>query len=355
MTGNVNAAQASTPRGMALMQRLRAWRPSMNPVLGRELRSRMRDWRFSLVLSAYLIGLGLVAFGTLYIMTRQLKFGGVIGPDAGVRIYAVLAIMQLLLIGVLAPSLTVGTISGERERRTMDLLLVTRMSATSIVVGKLLASLAYTVLLIVASMPVFSLVFLFGGISLKQLGLTFIIYLATTLTLGAVGLLASTLFRRTAVAAVAAYGVVAFMFAGTLAYLAFRLALPGSPYGPVPPAPGMQPAVSSIPWLVFANPLVAVASSLPGYGGGGGILSGILNEIIFRAFSIPGPNGPIRPANMPTPWVAYLWISLGIFALSLVFSILHLTPVKPWVRWRAAWRRRRQVRRERALARSESA
>ncbi|MGE5590469.1 MAG: ABC transporter permease [Bacillota bacterium] len=355
MTSNVNAAQASASRGIALMQRLRAWRPTMNPVLGRELRSRMRDWRFSLVLSGYLVGLGLVAFSTLYLMTSQLRYGGVIGPDAGVRIYAVLAFMQLILIGVLAPALTVGTISGERERRTMDLLLVTRMSATSIVVGKLLASLAYTVLLIVASMPVFSLVFLFGGVSLKQLGLTFLLYLATTLTLGAVGLLASTLFRRTAVASVAAYGVVAFLFVGTLAYLAFRLALPGSPYGPMPPARGMQPAAASVPWVVFANPLVALASSLPGYGMGGGILSGMLNEIIFRAFSVPGPNGPIRPTNMPTPWVVYLWISLGIFALSLFISVLHLTPVKPWTRWLAAWRRRRQARRDRAMARSESA
>lgn len=332
----------------------------MNPVLGRELRSRMRDWRFSLVLAAYLLGLGLVAFGTLYIMTRQLKFGGVIGPDAGLRIYGVLATVQLMLIGVLAPSLTVGTISGERERRTMDLLLVTPMSATGIVVGKLLASLAYTVLLIVASMPVFSLVFLFGGVTLKNLGLTFAIYLATTLTLGALGLLASTLFRRTAVASVAAYSVVAFLFVGTLVYMGFRLALPdASPYGPVPPARGANPGVGRIPWLVFANPMVALASSLPGYGlGGGGPFTSILYGLIMRSFAVPGPNGPIRPANMPTPWAAYLWIDLGIFLFSVLTSILLLTPVKPWVRWRAAWRRYREARRqrrERALAGSETA
>ena len=53
--------------------------------------------------------------------------------------YVVLCAMQMGLMLLSAPAMTAGTISGERERQTLDLLLMTKMSSLSIVIGKLLS------------------------------------------------------------------------------------------------------------------------------------------------------------------------------------------------------------------------
>ena len=67
------------------------------------------------------------------------------------------------------PSNTSGSISGEKERKTLDILLSSKMSPYAIVIGKLMASLNMVMMLAVSSLPVLSIVFLFGGISIVDL------------------------------------------------------------------------------------------------------------------------------------------------------------------------------------------
>src|SRR5207253_2643437 len=76
----------------------------------------------------------------------------------------------------------------------------------SIIWGKLLASMSFVVLLLILSIPIFSLVFLFGGIELDQVVYAFAVTGATALMLGLVGIAFSSFFRRTLAATVAAYG-----------------------------------------------------------------------------------------------------------------------------------------------------
>ena len=73
--------------------------------------------------------------------------------------------LQTLMIAILAPASTAGTISGERERQTLDLLAVTPISSVAIVVGKLLSALTWVFVLITASIPVAALVFVYGGVA----------------------------------------------------------------------------------------------------------------------------------------------------------------------------------------------
>ena len=61
--------------------------------------------------------------------TRDLSFD----PSAMVWLYVVLAAVQMGLVLLTAPAVAAGSISGERERQTLDLLLVTKMSPLSIV------------------------------------------------------------------------------------------------------------------------------------------------------------------------------------------------------------------------------
>lgn len=177
-----------------------------NPVLMREARVRMRGWRAPGLIALYVSLLGGVAMLLFAAFFRQ-SGPAAFSPQLGGTTYAFLAVTQLGLLVLSAPGLTAGAISGERERQTLDLLLVTRMSPFQVVMGKLLAAVGFALLLMFASLPVYGLLFLFGGFSFQRLALTAVVYFVTVLLLGSVGLYFSAVFKRTQAAVVASYGL----------------------------------------------------------------------------------------------------------------------------------------------------
>ena len=183
------------------------WGFVRNPVFLREVRVRMRSWRAPGLIVRYVGLLGLLA---VLIFAAAMQGSEPVGfaPGVGAIIYAALAMFQLVLLVLAVPGLAAGAIAGERERQTLDLLLVTRLSPAQVVVGKLLAATGFALLLMFASLPVFGLIFLFGGFSLYRLGLSALVYVVTVLLLGAVSLYFSAVLRRTQTAVVAAYGVI---------------------------------------------------------------------------------------------------------------------------------------------------
>src|SRR5438309_8178265 len=189
-------------------------RPFLNPIVEKELRSRMRTGRASLLISFYLLTLAGVGWFTYVIVGRQASGGaanGELSVHVGTTIFRALTGWELVLILFIAPVLTAAAIAGEKERQTLDLLLCTRVRPSSIVIGKLVASLLFALLLLVASVPVFSVVFLFGGVELSQVIGVAAVLGTTAVVLGAIGLLCSTVLRRPTGATVVAY-VLAFLY-----------------------------------------------------------------------------------------------------------------------------------------------
>ncbi len=225
----------------------------VNPVLAKELRDRVRTWRSPLMITMYLGVLAGVSGLYFYLETRY-NYGGTQALRLGVNIFTILSILQLGLIAVLTPGMTAAIISGERERQTLPLLQVTRLSSFSIVIGKLLSAISYIVFLILISMPIYSLAFLFGGVAMKELLLVILITLVTTVTLAAIGLFCSALFKRTTTAIIISYLITLFIFVGTLISAElFKLLTRESWIGKNPP----------IPFIVNFSPLVAFGSAFP--------------------------------------------------------------------------------------------
>src|SRR5689334_16927337 len=139
-----------------------------NPVLVKELRGRMRGSRAFVLLTVYLLILSVVT------LLLYAALGSSPGSDlnAGRRIGKVLfltiAAVALIEVCVITPALTSGGIAGEKERQTYDLLIASLLSPWQIVWGKMGAALAFALLLILAVVPVMSLAFLFGGVSLAE-------------------------------------------------------------------------------------------------------------------------------------------------------------------------------------------
>lgn len=186
-----------------------------NPLIIKDGISRMRSWRAPLAITVYLGLLGAFGYALFTIQVLTSQYTRQASADVGGWVFTALAFFQLSLISLFAPALAAGAISGERERQTFDVLLVSRVSAFGIVWGKLVASLAYLLLIILTALPLFAAVFLFGGIDFGQFVLTHLITVVTALEIGAISLFFSALFRRSLAATVTSYGAAFALVVGT--------------------------------------------------------------------------------------------------------------------------------------------
>ena len=177
---------------------------TVNPILAFSARRRMRSARTALLLTLY--SLAVLVFGLI------VAFGDFMKPQIsiyamgnGLTGYAAMLAFQFFLLLLVTPAMTAGAISGERERQTLDLLLVTHTGSLRIVFGKLLESLGLMLLLIFATLPAMCLVLLTGCMTLPQVlqGLLFLGICAFAML--SVGMLCSALFRRTVAATVVSY------------------------------------------------------------------------------------------------------------------------------------------------------
>ncbi len=192
-------------------------------LLTKELRLRLRRERSVWVIIVYLVVMGLLGFGYL---AQASAFNGnqnYLLSQIGAQLYNLLAVVQLFLIVFIAPAFTATSINGEKERQTYDMLICSRLSSFSLLAGKLVAGLASTFLLIAASLPLFSLVFFFGGVSPSQVINALVVFVFTAIPIGAFGLFCSTLVRRPTVSTAITYmGCVLWMLGPWVALLLLR-------------------------------------------------------------------------------------------------------------------------------------
>lgn len=179
----------------------------LNPILEKDLKTKMRGWRTPVLLSLYLLFLGFVLY-MFFLANNQMfdRYGySSFNPRIAVNAYYTIALFQFALLMLIVPALTATAISGERERQTLDLMLCSGISAWSIIFGKLVVSIAHIMFLVIASLPILGMVFLFGGISFGEIMLLFLFYIITSLMVASLGLFLSTLFRKNVTAIITTY------------------------------------------------------------------------------------------------------------------------------------------------------
>ncbi|MBA4493637.1 ABC transporter permease [Paenactinomyces guangxiensis] len=192
------------------------WQRWTNPVLAKEFQWRMRSKKTPWLISLYLLIMGGIILTLLFLFKKGQNW---FDPEESMFLFTGLSMVQLLMLSFVVPGITAGVISGERERQTMPILLTTTLSSTKIVLSKWLASLSFMILLLVASFPLYIIVFLFGGISPEQVVKMFVHFFVTMIFLGSLGIFFSSLIKRTGVATVLAYMTVALIGIGLLVVL----------------------------------------------------------------------------------------------------------------------------------------
>ncbi|MGH8992777.1 MAG: ABC transporter permease [Acidimicrobiia bacterium] len=188
----------------------------LNPVLARELKERMRRKRSALVLTIYLV----LLTGALWVLYLGASAG--FGEPGALRLaslgraaFHTLLFTMLILVCFIVPALAAGGIAGERERRTLAPMQVTLLGPWSILAGKLASSLVFVTFLIVATLPLFGVSFLLGGVEPGEVIRGVAMVLVVAATLGSLALTCSTLLRRVQGATVVSYALVAVLGVGT--------------------------------------------------------------------------------------------------------------------------------------------
>ena len=186
----------------------------LNPVLNKEFKLRFRSIKSIWALLFYLAAIGFLIIAFIYMTTN----GGnlyAFRSNQSREMFMALSFVQLGLIVFVTPGLTAGVISSEREKQTLNMLLTTTQSSTSIVLSKLLSSICFLFLLVIATLPLYSFVFLYGGVSPQIILKVFGQYALCMATIGSLGILFSTIIRKTIIAMVVTYSVALFLVAGT--------------------------------------------------------------------------------------------------------------------------------------------
>ena len=201
----------------------------INPILASSARRRMRSIRTPILITLYgamifAVGLG-AAFGAFASSTLS-----IFAMREGVTAYAAMLAIQFAMILLITPAMTAGSIVGERERQTLDMLLVTNTGSLRIVAGKLLETLGYVALLLVAALPTMCLTLITGGVTLADVLTGALFLLVTAFAALSVGVFASAVFRRTVTATVMAYLIVFFIGVVTMVPLVLGVRNIGSNY-----------------------------------------------------------------------------------------------------------------------------
>jgi ABC-type transport system involved in multi-copper enzyme maturation permease subunit len=230
----------------------------VNPVLAREVKERMRGlWSFIVMM----VFLGLLTLTVWVVYTATNSFNSGFGFDLerqtriGRDLFEWVLGIMLLLVMFFVPGLTAGAIAGERERQTLLPLQITLLNPRHILWGKVLASLAYLALLLVASLPVLAVAYRLGGVTIVDLvvGLAVVLLVGLLLATMIVGI--SSFAKRVQTATILAYGFTLMLAVGSFV-VAGVVAVVDSNTGNDPSDP---PAA-----LLLLNPIVFAAEATAG-------------------------------------------------------------------------------------------
>jgi ABC-type transport system involved in multi-copper enzyme maturation permease subunit len=160
----------------------------VGPVFTREAAATPRNWRlyflralyvaalFLLVATAWLILFGSQPVRTLADLSRF-----------GAAAFALVAPVQLAIGVAFSALLAAAAVAQEKDRRTFELLLLTQMTNSELVLGKLLASMLSVLVITLAALPLMMLLVLLGGVSHGQVARVFGVTLTAALAAGSLG------------------------------------------------------------------------------------------------------------------------------------------------------------------------
>ncbi|MEW5871666.1 MAG: hypothetical protein AB1894_20515 [Chloroflexota bacterium] len=296
--------------------------PWKNPVFVKELRTRMRGNRTFVLVTAHLLIVSAIALLAYLAFIASLSSYSTAEArrNFGKLLFGLVVLLELFTITFIAPALTSGMISSERERQTYDLIKVTLLPARSLVSGKYAAALVFLFLLLFTSIPLQSPAFLVGGASPSEIIIAVLIIAVTAVVFCAAGIFFSSLSSRTLLATILSYAFAIILVFGIPALLlVFLLLLQTTNFAGLDGLSiNAQFRLLLIGWwIVSTSPLMTVVATELALEQSHGVWW----------FSVPLSNGV--EVHFPSPWSAYVIFYLILSVVFIWLSVRRIRRIDP--------------------------
>ena len=202
----------------------------INPIIKKDLRVSSRSMKLAWELFAYVAILTII-FLLLFSALRSLAgySNGVELYQSFVSFFPVIAVAQLSIISLSIPIITASSISGEREKGTLDTLLTTTTSYFSIVFGKMMSAVIRIMIFIIASIPLMAISFMVGGLSWLILLEFLFLSLVFAILAGSIGVYCSAKCKKTITSVLLSFGIYFVIGGGTfIPMIVFLIMFSGS-------------------------------------------------------------------------------------------------------------------------------
>lgn len=312
-----------------------SWLANTNPVLVKELRGRMRGGRAFLILTVFLLVLAIPTTLLYLVAAEQVRFNSLnAGQTIGKTLFLGIVTIALVQVMIVVPGQAAAAITSEKERETYDLLISTLLPPWKIILGKLIAALAYALLLIVAVIPFMAVSFFFGGVTVLEVTLALLGLFVTVLLFGAMGILWSVIMRRSLASTIITQATSVAVLLG-IPFLLFVFAALFLQNSPLPSWAGSPVFVYL--WIVFfsLHPFLALGWSEVLLTQGEARLFFPANVAANSPYILADSNRLVDDLNgnnalqfvVPHPWLLYSIEALLLTALLVFLSIRLLRPI----------------------------
>ncbi len=188
----------------------------LNPIVKRDVRVQSRSMKICWGVFAYELILALVFFVAMLVIEQNNRYSTQNIYSTLVWLYPVLAVTQLIILGIVVPVRTASAISGEKERQTFDIMMTTGMTPFSIILGKVMTAIVQSMLFVIGSMPVMALSFVIGGMSWSYLFWFLGVAVLVSVFSASIGIFCSSLSKKSISAVIMSYGFYIIFFIGTV-------------------------------------------------------------------------------------------------------------------------------------------
>lgn len=242
----------------------------INPILIKELKVRARSVHIPIFVMVYNAVLAFIGIFMLMSSMDMIRGNGQLNYGQMNEMVIVIGFFQCTMVILVSLALSASSFSSEKERETLDLLLMTPISTLEVVNGKLLSCVLTVSVFAFSSLPIMFLGTIYGGTDLTDVLYLMIILIILAFSVSARGMLWSVLFDKTSVAVVFSLLTEIVFFIGPFVLLEFVEAFlyNGYQYGTME-----IPATAVSLLFQLFNPLFLIGGFLEQVAGDGGLLN----------------------------------------------------------------------------------
>lgn len=254
-----------------------------NPIFKKEQKVRARSPKLMLLIVGYNLGLVLlmvIAHVSIYGTNQQLE--RMARYQDTLMLYILIGVFQFVLILLIVPAFTAGTITGEKERQTFDVLITTSRKPLEIIIGKLGSSVSTILLLIISSLPILAIVFSVGGVSIIDILFYVILCSFEAMFVGSIGVFFSSVSKNTTKSIVSSFVTILLLVIGTAIVLGILYLLVSKQInynGSGAEATGIVTDLKNTVLILLINPLVTVIALLMEQTGNGILFEQYINQV----------------------------------------------------------------------------